>query len=239
MTDAIVEVRDLTGGYGDLLILNGIDLTVTAGSWTTIIGANGAGKSTLLKAIAGLLKARAGTIRFDGRDITGLAALARLKAGIGFVPQGRCNFPLLSVAENLKLGAFSRKLSGRDLSDELDRLISRFPRLGERWRTLAGNLSGGEQQILEMAMVLLTRPRLLLLDEPSLGLSPQAMELVFDTIRDLTASGLSVLMVEQNAMQALEQCDFGVVLELGQTRIVDTATAVLNNPEIRSLFLGL
>ncbi len=239
MTEPVIRIEQVVGGYGELTILHGVDLAVPAGSWTTVIGANGAGKSTLLKAIAGIVRCRSGSIRFDGRDVTALDPIARLKAGIGLVPQGRCNFPMLSVAENLKLGAFTRRLSAAALDAELQRMTERFPRLAQRWHILAGNLSGGEQQIMEMAMVLLARPKLLLLDEPSLGLSPQAMGLVFDTIRELTASGLSVLMVEQNARQALACCDHAVVMELGRNRLFGRAADVLANPEIRRLFLGL
>jgi branched-chain amino acid transport system ATP-binding protein len=235
----VIRVDQAVGGYGDLTILHGVDLAVPPASWTTIIGANGAGKSTLLKLVAGIVRCRGGSVHFEGRDVTALDSLARLKGGIGLVPQGRCNFPLLSVAENLKLGAFTRKLPAADLDAELQAMTERFPRLKQRWHTLAGNLSGGEQQVMEMAMVLLAKPRLLLLDEPSLGLSPQAMGMVFDTIRELTASGLSVLMVEQNARQALECCDWGVVMELGKTRLFDRAADVLAHPDIRRLFLGL
>ena len=239
MTDTVLRIDQAVGGYGDLTILHGVDMAVPAGSWTTIIGANGAGKSTLLKLVAGIVRCRSGAVHFEGRDVTALDSLARLRLGIGLVPQGRCNFPLLSVAENLKLGAYTRRLRPADLEAELQQITARFPRLKERWHTMAGNLSGGEQQIMEMAMVLLARPRLLLLDEPSLGLSPQAMGMVFDTIRELTASGLSVLMVEQNARQALECCDYGVVMELGRNKLFDRASAVLAHPEIRRLFLGL
>jgi branched-chain amino acid transport system ATP-binding protein len=235
----VLRIEQATGGYGDLTILHGVDMAVPAASWTTIIGANGAGKSTLLKLIAGIVRCRSGTVRFEEREVTELDSLARLRMGIGLVPQGRCNFPLLSVAENLKLGAFTRRLPAADLEVELQQITARFPRLKERWHTMAGNLSGGEQQIMEMAMVLLARPRLLLLDEPSLGLSPQAMGMVFDTIRELTASGLSVLMVEQNARQALECCDYGVVMELGRNKLFERASEVLAHPEIRRLFLGL
>jgi len=239
LTEPVLRIDQAVGGYGDLTILHGVDMAVPAASWTTIIGANGAGKSTLLKLVAGIVRCRTGTVRFEGRDVTALDSLARLKIGIGLVPQGRCNFPLLSVAENLKLGAFTRRLPAADLEVELQQMTARFPRLKERWHTMAGNLSGGEQQIMEMAMVLLAKPRLLLLDEPSLGLSPQAMGMVFDTIRELTASGLSVLMVEQNARQALECCDYGVVMELGRSKLFDRASEVLAHPEIRRLFLGL
>ncbi|MGJ7565873.1 ABC transporter ATP-binding protein [Variovorax sp. GB1R11] len=239
MTEPVIRIDQVTGGYGDVTILHGVDLSVPAASWTTIIGANGAGKSTLLKTIAGIVRCRTGAVHFEGREVTALDSLARLKSGIGLVPQGRCNFPLLSVAENLKLGAFTRRITKAQLDVELEEITLRFPRLKERWHTLAGNMSGGEQQVMEMAMVLLAKPRLLLLDEPSLGLSPQAMGMVFDTIRELTTSGLSVLMVEQNARQALECCDWGVVMELGRNKLFDRASDVLAHPEIRRMFLGL
>ena len=239
LTDPVLRVEDARTGYGELTILNGITLAIPKGSWTTIIGANGAGKSTLLKLIAGLLPCRAGRVFHEGRDVTTDAPLVRLAGGIGMVPQGRCNFPALSVAENLKLGAYSRKLPKPQLAAELDEMSLRFPRLKERWHTLAGNMSGGEQQLLEMAMVLMAKPRLLLLDEPSLGLSPQAMDVVFETIRQLIGNGITVLMVEQNAQQALERCDFGVVLELGQVSLYESASAVLSHPDIRRMFLGL
>ena len=239
MTEPVIRIDAATGGYGDLTILHGIDIAIPTNSWTTVIGSNGAGKSTLLKLIAGLIPCRTGSVTFEGKDITPLGALGRLKSGIGLVPQGRCNFPMLSVVENLKLGAYTRHLPAADMDAELDAVTAQFPRLKERWHTLAGNMSGGEQQILEMAMVLLTKPRLLLLDEPSLGLSPQAMDMVFDTIRQQIANGLSVVMVEQNARQALERCDHGVVLELGKVALFDSAAAVLAHPNIRRMLLGL
>ena len=202
MAEAL-RLEGVVAGYEDTSVLHGVDLAIPAGSWTTIIGANGAGKSTLLKAIAGILSCREGRVLFEGRDVTALSSIERLRAGIGLVPQGRCNFPLLSVAENLKLGAYIRRLKPAALARESEQAIERFPQLRSRWRVEAGNLSGGEQQMLEMAMVLMARPRLLLLDEPSLGLAPGPMEAVFATVRELTARGLTVVMVEQTARQAL------------------------------------
>jgi branched-chain amino acid transport system ATP-binding protein len=235
----ILEVAGAVGGYGDMTILHGVDLAVDRGSWTTIIGANGAGKSTLLKLIAGIVPCRQGRIVYDMRDVSRRSAIERLEGGIGLVPQGRCNFPLLSVADNLRLGAWSRRLAGAGLRTEIEGMAERFPRLKERWGVDAGNLSGGEQQLLEMAMVLMARPRLLLLDEPSLGLAPGPMETVFATIRELVRDGITVLMVEQNARQALERCDVGVVLELGRVSLIEPARRVLEHPEIRRTFLGL
>jgi branched-chain amino acid transport system ATP-binding protein len=239
LTEAALSIERAKGGYGDMTILHGVNLAVPMGSWTTIIGANGAGKSTLLKLVAGIVACRAGRVLHGGNDVTGASPIARLRGGIGFVPQGRCNFPALSVAENLKLGAYIRRLAKPEMESELQAMTTRFPLLRKRWSALAGNLSGGEQQVLEMAMVLMAKPRLLLLDEPSLGLSPQSMQMVFDTIRELTGDGITVLVVEQNAQQALERCDYGVVMELGLVRLFEPAAAVLAHPEIRSMFLGL
>jgi branched-chain amino acid transport system ATP-binding protein len=220
-------------------VLHGVDLAIPAGNWTTIIGANGAGKSTLLKLIAGVIPCRSGRVIFQGAEVTRVSAVERLRAGIGLVPQGRCNFPLLSVAENLLLGGYSRHLGRAELARESAVAAERFPLLRERWSVDAGNLSGGEQQMLEMAMVLMARPQLLLLDEPSLGLAPGPMQAVFETVRALTAQGITVVMVEQNARQALERCDLGVVLELGRVSLIEPAKSVLAHPDIRRSFLGL
>ena len=236
---ALLDLAGVIGGYGDMTILHGVDLAIARGSWTTIIGANGAGKSTLLKLIAGIVPCREGRVVYDGRDVSQLSSIERLQGGMGFVPQGRCNFPLLSVADNLRLGAWSRRLARPVLTAEIETMAERFPRLKERWGVDAGNLSGGEQQLLEMAMVLMARPRLLLLDEPSLGLAPGPMETVFATIGELVRDGVTVVMVEQNARQALEQSDVGVVLELGRVSVVEAAGRVLAHPEIRRTFLGL
>jgi branched-chain amino acid transport system ATP-binding protein len=235
---ALLELRAASGGYGDNTVLHGVDLAIAPGTWTTIIGANGAGKSTLLKLIAGVVGCRAGQLLLEGRDITTLGAIERLRAGIGLVPQGRCNFPLLPVVENLQLGGYSRRLGRAALARETEAMAEMFPRLRERWHVEAGNLSGGEQQLLEMAMVLMARPRLLLLDEPSLGLAPGPMQNVFERVRALIREGVTVLMVEQNARQALEHSDVGVVLELGRVSLVAPAHAVLVHPDIRRSFLG-
>ena len=238
MADVLL-VENVVAGYAETTVLHGVDLTIPAASWTTIIGANGAGKSTLLKVIAGIVPCREGRIDFEGRDITRLSSIERLRAGIGLVPQGRCNFPLLSVAENLKLGGYTRRLKPAVLARESEAVIDRFPQLRQRWHVEAGNLSGGEQQMLEMAMVLMTHPRLLLLDEPSLGLAPGPMQAVFETVRALTAQGITVVMVEQNARQTLERCDLGVVLELGRVSLVERARGLLAHADIRRSFLGL
>jgi len=236
---ALLELAGAVGGYGEMTILHGVDLAIARRSWTTIIGANGAGKSTLLKLVAGIVACREGRVIYEGRDVSRLSAIERLERGIGLVPQGRCNFPLLSVADNLRLGAWSRRLGRSTLAAEVEAIAERFPRLKERWGVSAGNLSGGEQQLLEMAMVLMARPRLLLLDEPSLGLAPGPMATVFATIGELVRDGVTIVMVEQNARQALERSDVGVVMELGRARLVEPAGQVLAHPEIRRSFLGL
>jgi branched-chain amino acid transport system ATP-binding protein len=239
MPEPVLRIEQAVAGYGDNTVLHGVDLTIQPATWTTIIGANGAGKSTLLKTITGTVACRTGNVFFENKNVTGLDAVTRLRGGIGLVPQGRCNFPLLSVAENLMLGGYTRRLGRAELARETESVAERFPRLRERWHVDAGNLSGGEQQMLEMAMVLMARPRLLLLDEPSLGLAPGPMQSVFEIVRRLTAQGVTVLMVEQNARQALERCDLGVVLELGRVSLVEPARGVLNHPDIRRSFLGL
>jgi branched-chain amino acid transport system ATP-binding protein len=211
---ALLELRAASGGYGDNTVLHGVDLAIAPGTWTTIIGANGAGKSTLLKLIAGVVGCRAGQVLFEGRDITTLGAIERLRAGIGLVPQGRCNFPLLPVVENLQLGGYSRRLGRAALARETEAMAEM------------------------MAMVLMARPRLLLLDEPSLGLAPGPMQNVFERVRALIREGVTVLMVEQNARQALGHSDVGVVLELGRVSLVEPAHAVLVHPDIRRSFLG-
>jgi branched-chain amino acid transport system ATP-binding protein len=233
-----IRLAGATGGYGDLLVLRGVDLDLPEHRLTTIIGANGAGKSTLLKLIAGVLPCRDGTVALLGQDITALGAIERLARGVALVPQGRCNFPRLTVRENLRLGAF-RRHDRAEIAADLERMTRRFPILGTRWRALAGNLSGGEQQLLEIAMVLMTRPRVLLLDEPSLGLAPMAMAMVFEEARRLTREGLTVVMVEQNAAQALAQSDDAVVLELGRVAAHEPAATLLQRPDIRQMFLGL
>jgi branched-chain amino acid transport system ATP-binding protein len=232
----LLEVEGLYAGYTDEPVIRDVSLLIPAGSITTIIGPNGAGKSTLLGALYGLCRHFAGRIVFAGADIQELAPSERLKRGIGLVPQGRCNFPLMSVKENLELGTYS--LPRAETKAAIARMVDLFPLLKERWRIQAGNLSGGEQQILEMAMVMVTRPRLLLLDEPSLGLSPGNQLLVFQTIQDIRAGGMTVLLVEQNATAALRISDTAIVMELGRKRLEGAARQVLGDPTLRAAYLG-
>jgi len=238
MSDAILDVQGLVGGYGKMTILNGTSFSVPEGSITTVIGPNGAGKSTVFKAIFGLLKLREGRIVFKGRDITGLSQRELLNAGICYVPQGRNIFPELSVRDNIQLGAV---VAGRDITDlpaRIEAALDKFPALRKRATQQASTLSGGEQKQLEIVRGLLLNPQLVLIDEPSIGLSPLMVQQTFNILKDLRDRGVSILMIEQNARSALEISDYGIVLELSQTRLVDTAQRVLNDPRIGQLFLG-
>ncbi|MGE0313562.1 MAG: ABC transporter ATP-binding protein [Lautropia sp.] len=232
----ILEIDRLSAGYTDEPIVVDFSATIPGASVTTVIGPNGAGKSTLLRAIYGTCRHFGGELRFLGQPIEALAPARRLALGIGFVPQGRCNFQAMSVRENLELGAYT--LAKGAAKAATDRVLELFPALSGRLDVLAGNLSGGEQQILETAMVLQVGPKLLLLDEPSLGLSPQMQEQVFDQIAGLRARGLSVLVIEQNAYGALEISDYGIVMELGRLIMMAPARQVLSDPRVRQAYLG-
>jgi branched-chain amino acid transport system ATP-binding protein len=238
MNDTILDVRNLVGGYGQMTILNGTSFSVPAGSITTVIGPNGAGKSTVFKAIFGLLKLREGKVVFGDRDVTGLNQRALLSAGICYVPQGRNIFPELSVRHNIELGSVALGHDVADLPDRIEAALDKFPVLRKKATQQASTLSGGEQKQLEIARSLLLDPRLMLIDEPSIGLSPLMVQQTFNTLKQLRDRGVSILMIEQNARSALEISDFGIVLELGQTRLVDKAERVLNDPRIGQLFLG-
>jgi branched-chain amino acid transport system ATP-binding protein len=237
MNDAILDVQKLVGGYGKMTILNGTTFSVPAGSITTIIGPNGAGKSTVFKAIFGLLKLREGKIVFKGRDVTGLSQRALLAVGICYVPQGRNIFAELSVRHNIELGGVAAA-HDIDLSTRIDSALDRFPALRRKAGQQASTLSGGEQKQLEIARGLLLDPSLVLIDEPSIGLSPLMVQQTFTILKELRDAGVSILLIEQNARSALEISDFGIVLELGQTRLVDKAEKILNDPRIGELFLG-
>jgi branched-chain amino acid transport system ATP-binding protein len=237
MSDAILDVQGLVGGYGKMTILNGTTFSVPSGSITTVIGPNGAGKSTVFKAIFGMLKLREGRIAFKGRDVTGLSQRELLNAGICYVPQGRNIFPELSVRDNIQLGA----VVARDITDlpaRIEAALDKFPALRKRAAQQASTLSGGEQKQLEIVRGLLLNPQLVLIDEPSIGLSPLMVQQTFNILKELRDRGVSILMIEQNARSALEISDYGIVLELGQTRLVDKADRVLNDPRIGQLFLG-
>lgn len=236
-TDCILELDGVTGGYGKMTILNGTSAKVRRGNITTVIGPNGAGKSTMFKAIFGLLPLRAGTIRVDGMDVTGYAPRRMLDAGVCYVPQGRNIFPELSVRHNLELGGVALP-DQRKLRERVDAMLERFPALAQKANAQASTLSGGQQKLLEVARGLLLDPKLMLVDEPSIGLSPLMVQEVFGILTALRDNGVTILLIEQNAKQALQMSDYGLVLELGQTRIEDTSATILADPRIAQLFLG-
>ena len=225
------------GGYGKLTVLNGTSFKVARGAITTVIGPNGAGKSTVFKAVFGLLRVQRGRVVFDGREVTNLDPRRLLELGISYVPQGRNVFPELSVLHNLELGATSAGPDAK-IAARIESLMDRFPMLRRKAGAQASTLSGGEQKLLEIARGLLLEPKLMLIDEPSIGLSPLLVKETFGILQDLRAKGVSILMVEQNAKRALEISDFGVVLELGRTRIEGAAGAILADPRVGQLFLG-
>ncbi len=234
---ALLDVQDIHAGYGKIEILKGVSLQVEAGQVVSIIGPNGAGKSTVFKTLFGLLPARQGRVRFAGEDVTNRPPAELLRRGITYVPQGRNVFPLMTVDENLRLGAYIRPRSA-DLDREVERVYATFPMLHEARRKRAAELSGGQQQMLEMGRALLLRPRLMLLDEPTLGLAPLVFREIFRIIEDLRRSGQTILMVEQNAAKALEISDYAYVLELGQNRFDGSGEAIRNDARVRRLYLG-
>ncbi len=235
--DALLDVRGLRAGYGPLEILHGIDMQISAGEIVAVLGSNGVGKSTLNNVISGIFKPAAGTIRFDGEDITGATPRSIVERGLAQVPEGRRVFPNLSVRENLELGAYRR---GRArIGQNFERMCEIFPRLRERLGQLAGTLSGGEQQMLAIGRGLMSEPRLLILDEPSLGLSPKLVEEMFGLVRRINEAGQAVLLVEQNVVQSLDVAARTYVLEQGRFAIEGRSADVLANPTLRRTYLGL
>jgi len=232
----LLRLEDVWAGYGEVEVLRGVSAAVRSGEIASIIGANGAGKSTVLRAIFGMVKPTAGSIRLGGREIAGASSREVLRLGCAYVPQGRCNFPAMTVEENLEMGAYMRKDAG--VRGDVEALMSRFPVLGARRSERAGALSGGQQQVLEMAIALMLRPSLLLVDEPSLGLDPRTVEVVFSTIVAINRDGATVLMVEQNAKQALAISHRGFVLELGRNRFEGRGDDLLADPGVRQHYLG-
>jgi branched-chain amino acid transport system ATP-binding protein len=233
----ILTLDDVIAGYGKMTILQGTSFAVPRGTITTVIGPNGAGKSTVFKTVFGMLAARSGRIVFEGAEITNLPPRGLLARGISYVPQGRNIFPELSVQHNLELGAVMAP-KHFDLAGRMDAAMDRFPVLRRKADSQASTLSGGEQKILEIARALLLEPKLMMIDEPSIGLSPLMVNELFATLTEMRSRGITVLMIEQNAKRALEISDHGIVLELGRTRITDTAPAILADPRIGQLFLG-
>jgi branched-chain amino acid transport system ATP-binding protein len=232
----MLEIRDLNVYYGAIHALNGVSIDVQEGEVVAIIGSNGAGKSTLLRTISGLLKPRSGSVSFLGDDIGGKAPHEIVVKGISQSPEGRRIFTNMSVQENLHLGAYIRRDSS--VSEDLDHVMKRFPRLRERIRQNAGTLSGGEQQMLAIGRALMSRPKLLLLDEPSLGLAPNLVSEIFRIVIDLNREGTTILIVEQNAHRALEIAHRGYVLETGNLVLSDTGKNLLQNPKVKEAYLG-
>jgi len=234
---ALLEIQGLRGGYGRVEVLRGVDLQVNAGEMVALLGSNGAGKSTLNKMVCGLCPAWGGTVRFDGKDLSGAHYRDVVKAGLIQVPEGRKVFPNLSVLENLELGSFTRARERR--ASNVEKMFHIFPRLRERMAQHAGTMSGGEQQMLAIARGLMAEPVLLILDEPSLGLSPLLVEEMFSLIRDLRDGGLAVMLVEQNVGQSLEIADRAYVLENGSVRFSGLPSELLGSDELRRAYLGL
>jgi len=234
---ALLDIKGLRGGYGRVEVLRGVDLQVNAGEMVALLGSNGAGKSTLNKMVCGLCPAWSGSVRFDGQDLSGAHYREVVKAGLIQVPEGRKVFPNLSVLENLELGSFTRARERR--ASNLEKVFGIFPRLRERIRQNAGTMSGGEQQMLAIGSGLMAEPVLLILDEPSLGLSPLLVEEMFTLIRRLRDDGLAVLLVEQNVGQSLEIADRAYVLENGSVRFSGAPDELLGSDELRRAYLGL
>ena len=234
----MLELQGVCAGYGRIEVLHGIDLKVGDGEIVTIIGANGAGKSTLLKAISGVVRISAGSIAFDGRRIDRMGMEDIVRGRLVQIPEGRRLFGPMTVEENLELGAYSRRRHGSPMTARLRRVFDLFPRLQERLSQQAGTLSGGEQQMLAVARALMAEPRLLLLDEPSMGLAPIVVHDIFTSLRRLNEEGLTMVLVEQDARIALSLAHRGLVMERGRIVLADTAQALLENPEVRAIYFG-
>ena len=233
----MLEIRDLVCGYGHVTALKGISIRVEAGQLVALVGANGAGKSTTLRAISGLVPPRSGAITFEGRDITGAEPRRVLGHGIAHCPEGRRVFPQMSVAENLAMGAYRRR-DKAGVAADLAHVYGEFPRLAERRHQASGTLSGGEQQMLAIGRALMSRPKLVLFDEPSLGLAPNIVERMFAVIRTICDAGTTVLLVEQNAFAALELCDHAYLLETGRIVLAGSGAALIADPHVREAYLG-
>jgi len=233
----VLTVSDLHLRYGKVTALRGVSLEVNRGEIVALIGANGAGKSTTLKAVSGLIRPSAGRIEFDGADITRASPRDILNAGIAHCPEGRRIFPHLTVRENLELGAYLRD-DQADVAADMERLFGRFPILAERSEQVAGTLSGGEQQMLAISRALMSRPKLILFDEPSLGLAPKIVEQIFEIVAEVRKEGVTVVMVEQNAFAALELCDRAYVLETGSIALRGPGRDLLKNPKVQDAYLG-
>lgn len=237
MTEPLLQVRDLHVSYGGIRAVKGIHLDIAPGELVALIGSNGAGKTTTLKSLAGLLKPDSGQLRYDGKDLNELAAHQRVTQGIALVPEGRGIFARLNITENLQMGAYSRH-NKIEIAADLMHMFELFPRLAERKEQLAGTLSGGEQQMVAMARALMSRPRLLMLDEPSMGLAPLMVKKIFQTIREISEQGMSILLVEQNAKLALQVASRGYVMESGAITLAGTSNELLASNAVQRAYLG-
>ncbi len=233
---ALLEVEDIRTFYGNIEALKGISLTVEEGEIITLIGSNGAGKSTTLRSISGLTPPRTGSIRFDGKEISGMAAQDIVRMGIAQAPEGRHCFARMTVRENLELGAYLRR--DKEIVSDLDRVYEFFPRLKERERQKAGTMSGGEQQMLAIGRALMARPKLMLLDEPSMGIAPILVERIYERVAEINEQGTTILLVEQNANFALDVSKRGYVLETGRVALTDESSSLRENPEVQKAYLG-
>ena len=232
---ALLRVEDVQTGYGEMQVLRGVSLTVAQDEIVSIVGPNGAGKSTVMKLVFGLLKPWEGRVTFDGRDISGMAPEKLVRLGLSYVPQVDNVFPTLTVEENLEMGGFTRTGS---LQEHKERVYELFPRLAERRRQRAGELSGGERQMVAMGRALMLDPKLLMLDEPSAGLAPLLVDMIFEKVVDINKAGVAVLMVEQNAKKSLQLADRGYVLATGQNQVDGKGSELLSDPEVARLYLG-
>jgi branched-chain amino acid transport system ATP-binding protein len=233
-----LEIKDLRVHYGKIEAIKGVSVVVNQGEIVTLIGANGAGKTTILKTISGLRNVTSGSITFDGGEISKIPAHERVDLGISQVPEGRGIFPGMTVLENLEMGKFNRKNRKAEMDEDLDRIYTLFPRLKERTSQAGGTLSGGEQQMLAMGRALMARPKVLLLDEPSMGLAPQMIANIFRIITEINKQGVTILLVEQNAQQALQRANRAYILETGNVTKEAAAADLLNDPAVREAYLG-
>ena len=238
MTEALLAITGLSVNYGHIEAVRDIDLSLRAGGITTLVGANGAGKSTTLLALSGLVPKAAGKVMFDGRDVTALPAHKLVAAGLVQVAEGRATLTTLTVRENLELGAYTRRDGAAARASDLEKMFALFPRLKEREGGLAGNLSGGEQQMLAIGRALMARPRVLLLDEPSMGLAPIVVQGIFRTLREINADGLTIFLVEQNVRQALKIAERAYVLENGRVVLQGSGKELLDEPRVQEAYLG-
>jgi len=237
VTPTLLRAESLTAGYGKMPILHGVTLEVRVGELVSVIGPNGAGKSTAFKTIVGFLRPTSGRVMFNGQAITGLRPDEVLRIGLAYVPQGRIVFPQMTVLENLEMGAYIER-DARRIREALERVYALFPILGERRRQRAGTMSGGEQQMVAIGRALMTTPKLVLLDEPSLGLAPKFVAIIFERLTEMKRAGYTLMVVEQNAARALAVADRGYVLELGRNRFEGTGPSLLGDPEVKRLYLG-